>query len=356
MARILSGGWWRRPAPPPPPQPGRDVSRTVVQALQRAWHGAGDGAFVGDPEQSSAATVAIGAYSRALGTARIEAPAQTAAALAAVLHLGGGAHVCDGEFALVPHFDGDGGLELRPVRIVEGDADTWTVREVDRKGDYVDRRRPVSDVALAITHPDPANPLRGRSPVDNESGRALASLERCIADESALPLGVTSLVASPSELDDEFVSEWYAGFNDEVVDQRGGSAFLIQGTAEIVSGSSGWMNRYGPQFSGPYSQILTALTIATVVACGIPASLMVGTTGGTSIRDAWRAFLSGSAQAIAEVIARAVATTLGQEISIDVVRPQPTAADVVSRARGFKLLVDGGIEPDRALEIAGLSP
>lgn len=353
---------WRRSVPPPP-QPvvnSRDFTHMVVSALQYAWHGGEvhDAA----PGAAGGVAVAAAAYARALTAATVDGPEPTASAIQAVLADAGVAYCRAGEFVCRVLTD-DEGLALQPVQIIEGAGSAlrprWTVREIDPSGDYRDVRVNSAELLHVIWHPDESG-LRGEAPWSGSLGRAAANVEQQLADEGRMPTGQTMAMRGPAELDDMALAEFYEMVTQQYGGRGGFLPHLAQGAStytEPQSGSSSFLQRFGPEYSAASPQLQAELLGAVVGACGLWPMMLSATLGGSALRDGWRAFLSSSAQPVADELALAAGRVLGSEFTITVAGPSShqTPADLVSRGRAFKSLTDGGIEADRALELVGLA-
>ena len=89
-------------------------------------------------------------------------------------------------------------------------------------------------------------------------------------------------------------------------------------------------------------------------ACGIPIPLTLGTTDGTSMREAFRRFL----HATISPIARLVETEIRQKLlapELALTFQELGAGDTMSKARGVGQLVKAGASLEDALETMGLS-
>ena len=75
---------------------------------------------------------------------------------------------------------------------------------------------------------------------------------------------------------------------------------------------------------------------------------------GTSAREAWRRFLHGTIQPIADQIAVECSTKLGTEITISF--DKLFASDLSGRARAFQSMVGGGMDATKAAGLAGVLP
>lgn len=362
---ILKGWFYRRPVPSRPPAVNsRDFTNLVVNAMQYAW--SGGGLVDADPASAGGVAVAAGAYARAFSAATVTGPAAVVSALQDVLACAGGAYARDGEFVARVHFHDDE-LRLRPVQIVDGEGPSsspvWTVREAAPSGDYKDVKVAAADLLHVVWHPDESTSgLRGEPPWCGGLGRAAANVEDSMAREARLPVGHSLALSSASEWEDDAVDEFYDGMSDlvQTSSKTGFMPLLVQGASAIGGGGGSggsFLKRFGSAYAAASPQLQAELTGAVLASCGVPPLLLSRSLAGSALRDAWRAFLSSACQPVADQLARAASRTFAADIEIAVSSPSrhQTPADLVSRARAVGSLVNAGIEPDRALEIAGLA-
>ena len=88
-------------------------------------------------------------------------------------------------------------------------------------------------------------------------------------------------------------------------------------------------------------------------ACGVPAAIFEAGAAANARREAWRGWLHGSLQPLAEIAAAELAAKLdtpGLAFTFD----RLFASDLSGRARAFQSLVGGGMEPGKAAALAGL--
>ena len=89
-----------------------------------------------------------------------------------------------------------------------------------------------------------------------------------------------------------------------------------------------------------------------MAACGIPPSLVSGRSDGSSQRASLERFLRLTLQPIADIVADELKKKLETPISLSF--PAIGSGDIAARARGFKSLVDGGMNVEKALALSGL--
>ena len=94
--------------------------------------------------------------------------------------------------------------------------------------------------------------------------------------------------------------------------------------------------------------------MAVLAACGVPADLAFSAPTRTGQQEAWRRFLHGSVQPLADLLAVELADKLDTpdlRLTFSALR----ASDVGQRARAFATMVKGGMEKTEAARIAALT-
>ena len=117
------------------------------------------------------------------------------------------------------------------------------------------------------------------------------------------------------------------------------------------AGGSGNPVRVGPALPSGMVDLRRDTALSVFGACGIPSEL-ASNGEGTSAREAWRRFLHGTIQPIADQIAVECSAKLGTEITISFDRL--FASDLSGRARAFQSMARGGMSTDKAAGLAGL--
>ena len=227
-------------------------------------------------------------------------------------------------------------------------AEFWT--PPDR---LVKRTIPAAAAIHVRWYTDPNEPWRGIGPLAGASlTRSLANnLERQLSYEASGPTG--SVIVAPDGATQAQVDAVKAG-----IDKLKGKALIAETTAQ------GWgqgqqarpsRNDYEPARLGmnaPASTPTLRAQVATDVleACGIPVALSAGNSA--AAREGWRQFLFASVAPVARMIEGELADKLDTPgLSLDFSELQ--ASDVQGRARAFKSLTDGGMEPSAAAKATG---
>lgn len=119
---------------------------------------------------------------------------------------------------------------------------------------------------------------------------------------------------------------------------------------ESASGPCGGCATYPARPSGMVD-LRRDTALSVFAACGVPPELAAQGEG-PSAREAWRRFLHGTIQPLADQIAVEASMKLGTEISISFSRL--FASDLSDRARAFQSMVGGWMDVEKAAGLAGL--
>ena len=118
-----------------------------------------------------------------------------------------------------------------------------------------------------------------------------------------------------------------------------------------TGGGSGNPTRIGPAPPAGLVDLRRDTALSVLAACGVPPEL--ATQGeGSSAREAWRRFLHGTIQPIADQMAVEASMKLGTETSVSF--DKLFASDPSGRARAFQSMVGGGMDVSKAAGLAGL--
>lgn len=320
---------------------------------------------------TAAVEAAAGAWSRAFMSATVEnADDDVINALGpAVLGRIGRALIVSGECLFSIDLDDDGEIVLSPAASWDisgptADASTWVYR-VNDGGPSGTRMRTLPSAAVVHTlySFDPAQPWRGRGPLDRASlSTALHSrAEGALADDAAGAVGYVLPAPAGGE---------NAGDDDADDDQLGTLLVrlkALKGRMMVVDSMAGswggdhrdaprldWtQRRLGPEPDATLTTLHGETAKAIVAACGVPVALVVGGTAAATMRESWRQFLHGSVQPVAEIVQAELRRKLdspGLTLSFD----RLFASDLSGRARAFQSMVGGGMDVAKAAALAGL--
>ena len=208
---------------------------------------------------------------------------------------------------------------------------------------------PASSVLHFRYSVEPSRPWHGMGPLEvaTLAGRLSAETMNALADESGGPVG--RLLGIPTDGEDDTV----ALLKKDISTARGRMAFMEhgdwgnvgQGTTELDS------KRFG---AAPPVGLVTLAEVASrevYAACGLNASLW-STGPGASVREAWRLALFGVLSPLGKKVERELHDKLDDEVSLS--WQELRASDLSGRARAFQSMVNGGMDVEKAVSIAGL--
>ena len=206
---------------------------------------------------------------------------------------------------------------------------------------------------------DPGAPWRGIGPLARGrlTSGLLAALEGSLLNQARSPSGQVIPVPSAGASDDEGTDP-LSGLKTDLAKIGGGvmlteTAMAGWGDGRGGSPSHDWVQKIiGFDPSKEALPIREAAHTAVMSACGIPPSLVSGRSDGSSQRAALERFLRLTLQPIGNLIAAELTKKLETPISLEF--PAIGSGDIAARARGFKSLVDSGMDLEKALALSGL--
>lgn len=210
---------------------------------------------------------------------------------------------------------------------------------------------------------DVAQPWFGTSPLRRSSLSAdlLYQVETALRDVYRdAPMG--SLIVPLPDSNPEDMQRMRDGFKG-----RRGSTLVVEGVAQsTAAGMNPQLGKSPDQLSPDLSKAMTRETLAAArdavnMAFGILPGLANPATTGPMVREAQRHLATWALQPIAMTMAEEITDKLGQDVTIDVMRPLQ-AFDAGGRARALSGIVKAlseakaaGIDPDKALSLVGWS-
>ena len=199
----------------------------------------------------------------------------------------------------------------------------------------------------------PSMPWKGISPLQagSDTTKMLGRLESSAGDESGIPSGFILPVAATPEQGSEIERAIEKSKSKLKVIANNIAGWASAGGSSKPGGGSGNPVRIGPTFTAGLVDLRRDTALSVFAACGIPSEL-ASQGEGTSAREAWRRFLHGTLQPIADQIAVEASNKLGTEISISF--NKLFASDLSGRARSFQSMIGGGMTTDKAAGLAGL--
>ena len=310
---------------------------------------------------TGALEAAAGIVARCFAVARVDGPANLAAAVTpAVLSTIGRSLIRGGELVLTIDVDLDGRVRLSPAADfdVTGDHDpsTWFYR-VNLAGPsrYTTRSVvPSASVVHVRYQIDAKRPWRGVGPLQSAAlaGRLSAETAAALADSESGPRG--ALLPLPVDGEDPTV----ATLKTDIRNLAGKLAF-VESVATMHPGSPATAPRtdWQPQRLGanpPASEVelLGVATVEVLNACGVPPSLFSIRGDGTAQRESFRRLLHSTIQPLGRLVAVELSEKFEAEIGLSF--DSLFAADLSGRARAFQSMVGGGMDVAKAAGLAGL--
>ena len=317
----------------------------------------------GDTGALGALETAAGMYARAFASASVTplTPA-TEAVTPAILALIGRELIRKGElvFAIKMTL---GGLRLIP-------AGTWDVRggwleddwdyRVDLFGasEHSTELLPAQGVAHVRYAVDPATPWIGLSPLRwaRLTGQLAANVETRLGEETSAPAG--QLMPVPQDGGDGEDDDPLADLKADLRKLKGNIA-LVETTAAGWGEGRGsapqadWQpRRMGANPPESINSLYGAAGREVLNVCGVPVSLAMDADG-TGQREAWRRFVMGSVEPLAQIV--------GEELGRKLDTPNLAfdfsglwAHDLAGRAAAFQKLVAAGMDTQEAARVSGI--
>lgn len=341
-----------------------------TDAIVRALLTEAAGGTIKDAAATAALEAAAGQYSRAFQVAEVTpATPATMALTPAVLGLMARDLIRRGESIHVIEV-GPGGVRLLPAGSwdVRGSWDPlkWRYRcDVFGPSGNVTRHLPAAAVIHARFSVDASRPWHGIGPMGWAAltGRLHGALEGSLADEAGGPVGsVIPVPASPDDTDpdeDEVDTDPLAKLRADVAALRGKTALVETvaagwGEGQTAAPHADWRpQRIGADPPDSLPVLRSDSAVAVLAACGVPADLAFSADS-TGQQEAWRRFLHGSVQPLADLLSVELADKLevaDLRLTFDGLR----ASDVGQRARAYAALVKADMDKTEAARIAGLT-
>ena len=206
---------------------------------------------------------------------------------------------------------------------------------------------------------DPGSPWRGVGPLTRcrVTAALAANLERGLSNQASAPTGQLIPVPDPGAgetEDDDPLSD----LKDDLSRIAGGT-MLIETTAgawgegRAIAPKGDWESRrIGFDPSREAGPLREAAALAVLSACGIPPSLVSGSSEGTAQRESLRRFLNLTLLPLGKIIEAELSDKL--DIPIQMSFDSLMASDLTGRARAFGSMVKGGLDLEKAASLSGL--
>ena len=307
----------------------------------------------------AALEVASGLWSRSLSTANVEPASGALAGLSPSVLSDIGAQLCRHGEALYTLSVEGGQVVLYPVASfdVQGDYNPRSWRyQVTQSGptSTTTRRLTADDVLHVRLSVDPGQPWRGRSPMSRcpETAALASALETRLAQEAASPVGALLGVPESSDPDGDTLADLRAG----IAGARGAPILhetVVTGYGDKGNAPYGDLRpvRLGANWPVAVADLRDPVSQSVTIACGIPTAL-VSNSDGTAAREGFRRFLTTTIRPVARIIETELRRKLDPAAELRF--SELAASDITGKARAASSLIKGGIEPERALRIAGL--
>lgn len=111
-------------------------------------------------------------------------------------------------------------------------------------------------------------------------------------------------------------------------------------------------HRMGPEPPAELITMLSDLRMSIANMYGVPSALLESQTSSTGQREAWRRFLHGSVQPVANTVADEIREKLGGDVSINF--DALYASDIMGRARAYGSLINAKMDDAEARKFTGL--
>ena len=310
-----------------------------------------------DPSTLAAVETCVGLWARAMASAEVDPINElTRSVTAEVLHLTGRELARTGNALFLIDLVGSL-VELRPVASydVRGgiSPSTWVYRvDLPSPSNWQTRLVTAGEVLHFRINAAISEPWRGRGPLSlaQSTGRLACSVETALRLEQGFAPG---RVAQTDAEGDEI---------SKYAKELSGGGYVVQGAADPAEAVSGQEHKIQPLGPSPEETQITlrsetARSILSVY--GVPPSLYESAGDGSGQREGFRRLWSSTLLPCARLIADEISSKLdtpGSSLTLSELAAsdaQGRGRALASRATVVKNLVAVGIEPERALKLAG---
>ena len=288
---------------------------------------------------------AAGLWGRALAAGTIlPATSATRAVTPSVMAATGSALTLRGECVFLLDVRGDRLVAIPTASHDVFGVTTWrySVDVGGPSGNYT-RHVPAGSVLHFRINTDSLQPWRGNSPLDlgKESSMVAAAVERMFKREASANHGY--VIPAPIDgMDDNDLTDLRADLRT-----LQGRSTLVPGMQRgwsdsgVGPGTANWRSvRFGFDPTESQVRLRDQSAMEILASMGVPPELFSRDADGTGRREAWRQFLHGSVQPVADIIAEELTEKLETQVSINFDRL--FASDVQGRARAFSSLTRQG--------------
>lgn len=241
--------------------------------------------------------------------------------------------------------------------------DRWTYDIQMQAPNSLWRQRYVQ--ADGVTHfrinTDYIRPWVGQSPLQKASLTAdvIRLIEVDLQTELKVPIGrILVLPEGSSRLDFKTGKSLKSQIEAQIAELDGGIVSVETTQAGYGLGPSAAprddynLVKIGPEFSGSILQARESLAVSVLAAFGIPSEIVLKAVEAGAQREAWRRFLFSTVRGLGNVLKDELSLKLESQVELDYTAL--SATDLQGRARAYKQLIDAGMRPEKAEEIAAM--
>ena len=240
--------------------------------------------------------------------------------------------------------------------VYEGAAsrESWTYRLTLPGPSITTTVRASADQVIHIRqNADPTCPWRGRSGLEvaQSSGGLASSLVHALIAESEVP--ITRIVPQPQGDSQNTANSIRKSITDGLRLALPETTMAGHGSGRASAPLTDWKPyRLGPEHTQAASQLHALVLQETAGVCGLPAPMVPGSSAaGPAWRESFRQFVALTVQPLARILEADVSRVLERPVRLT--HHALASADVASRARAYKALIENDIDKDRALELVG---
>ena len=192
----------------------------------------------------------------------------------------------------------------------------------------------------------------------SSTGAAIAAIERMIANEAAAPHGHLLAVPEAPQPGEDEDTKILDAFRSDLAKAKGGTLVMERPANWEVDGPGASSQvRLESATYGLDRNLLDPLRTQTgrdvLSACGVPPTLFVANSDGTSQRESLRRFLHSSLVPMARIMETELRLKLdAPDLELDLTGLH--AADITGRARAFGSLIKAGVAPQDAARNTGI--
>ncbi|MYC28153.1 MAG: phage portal protein [Nitrospira sp. SB0662_bin_26] len=206
-----------------------------------------------------------------------------------------------------------------------------------------------------------SRPWNGISPLGwcNTSGKLASSLETRLGEEASGPVGYLLPVPHDKSPGTDDKPGMHDQLRKDINALRGQNALLEttaagHGDGRQAAPQRDWMpSRIGAAPPEVLAVLRSDMGRAILAACGVPTGLFEAQGSSQGAREAWRQFIYGSVQPLANLMSEELSKKLETDISLNFANM--FAADIAARSTSFKKMVEAGMDANKAAGISGLA-